>query len=186
MNKIITYTCPYCGYQSNEDHEVCPACGNGESVSYNNEQKGFDQEYLQSCIDKASKSWKGVDVDKFMDEVRGREPVCEELEEEIKGMYQALFGTDIINRREMVYLETFEQIARHFVRWQKDKDQETIELAEDHAYLAGSVNEREKMMKEAVEGTYNNSDWGTPCIDLPSPLELERFDKVRIIIVKED
>ena len=44
---------------------------------------------------------------------------------------------------------------------------------------------QEKLMEEAVEGTYNNSDWGTPCIDLPSPLELERFDKVRIIIVKE-
>ena len=42
---------------------------------------------------------------------------CEGLEEEIEGMYQALFGTDIINRREMVYLETFEAIARHFAEW---------------------------------------------------------------------
>ena len=28
-------------------------------------------------------TWKGVDVDKFMDEVRGREPVCDELEKEL-------------------------------------------------------------------------------------------------------
>lgn len=39
------------------------------------------------------------------------------LEEEIAGMYQALFGTDIINRKEMVYLETFNAIARHFAEW---------------------------------------------------------------------
>lgn len=34
--------------------------------------KGFDADYLQSCIDKATEngSWKGVDADKFMDEVR--------------------------------------------------------------------------------------------------------------------
>jgi hypothetical protein len=36
------------------------------------------------------------------------------LDEEIAGMYQALFGTDVINRKERVYLDTFEAIARHF------------------------------------------------------------------------
>lgn len=28
MNKVITYVCPICGYQSNKDYEVCPACLN--------------------------------------------------------------------------------------------------------------------------------------------------------------
>ena len=41
----------------------------------------------------------------------------EGLEEEIAGMYRALFGTDIINRKEMLYLDTFEAIARHFAQW---------------------------------------------------------------------
>lgn len=41
----------------------------------------------------------------------------DDLEEEIAGMYQALFGTDIINRKEMLYLETFHNIARHFAEW---------------------------------------------------------------------
>ena len=36
-------------------------------------KRGYDPEYLQSCIDKATKSWEGVDVDKFMAEVRGYE-----------------------------------------------------------------------------------------------------------------
>jgi hypothetical protein len=30
--------------------------------------------YLEEKIAKASKSWEGVDVDKFLDEIRGREP----------------------------------------------------------------------------------------------------------------
>ena len=42
--------------------------GEGETVS-----ASYDPDYLQSCIDKAKKSWEGVDVDEFMDEVRGRE-----------------------------------------------------------------------------------------------------------------
>lgn len=36
--------------------------------------RGYDEAYLNEKIAKATKSWKGVDVDKFMDEVRGREP----------------------------------------------------------------------------------------------------------------
>jgi hypothetical protein len=35
---------------------------------------GYDETYLQGKIGKASKHWAGVDVDKYMDEVRGREP----------------------------------------------------------------------------------------------------------------
>lgn len=45
--------------------------------------RGYDEAYLNEKIAKASKSWKGVDVDKFMDEIRGREPVtnCHDLTE---------------------------------------------------------------------------------------------------------
>lgn len=35
--------------------------------------KGYDENYLNEKIAKAKKSWEGVDVDKYMDEVRGRE-----------------------------------------------------------------------------------------------------------------
>ena len=50
----------------------------------------------------------------FLDSLESEKPMQEELEEEIAGMYQALFGTDVINRKEMIYLDTFEAIARHF------------------------------------------------------------------------
>lgn len=64
------------------------------------------------------------------------EKPSKDLEEEIQGMYQAIFGTDIINRREMVYLETFDMLARHFAEWgAKHKDslqvQETCKENQD-------------------------------------------------------
>lgn len=33
----------------------------------------FDEAYLNECIANASKTWEGIDVDEYMDEVRGRE-----------------------------------------------------------------------------------------------------------------
>lgn len=50
--------------------------------------KGYDEKYLQSCIDKAKKSWEGVDTDKFMNEVRGREDApSEELDDAARKAY---------------------------------------------------------------------------------------------------
>lgn len=76
-------------------------------------------------------------------------------------------------------------------KWQAEQDQETIELAEDHAYFAGSVNEREKMMKEAVEEEvldFSSSLEAHPHVNIP--LDNKKFrsgDKVRIIVLpKED
>lgn len=40
----------------------------------------YDEDYINEKIAKATKSWEGVDVDKYMDEVRGREHVSEDLE----------------------------------------------------------------------------------------------------------
>ena len=47
-----------------------------DTLSEESEQPtmGYDEDYLNEKIAKATKSWKGVDVDKFMDEVRDREP----------------------------------------------------------------------------------------------------------------
>lgn len=83
-------SCKTCGFYENN----CPFI-RGKLIPYPNkvckdytfsamkaeaEPKPYDEDYLNSKIAKASESWKGVDVDKFMDEVRGREP--EDLEEE--------------------------------------------------------------------------------------------------------
>ena len=80
-------------------------------------------------------------------------------------------------------------------KWQAEKDKDTIELAEDHAYLAGAVNEREQMMKEAVEKTVGQEEtiiaghpvWGKMIalteVDLKG---FEYGDKVKLIIIKDD
>lgn len=61
------------------------------------------------------------------------------------------------------------------ILWKKEIEQ---------AYLAGAVNEREKIMKEAVKGEY---DQYPAAIYLPAPLpRMNKGDKVRLIIVKED
>lgn len=72
--------------------------------------------------------------------------------------------------------------------WQKKRDQETIELAEDHAMLAGMNRMKEEMMKDAVEGIVGGHT------DIPAFINLEIEhkpnvkvgDKVKIIIVKEN
>ena len=65
------------------------------------------------------------------------------------------------------------KIACHIANWQKEKDQETIELAEDHAMLAGMEKMKEEMMAKAVETTFN--------VSLPSGL----YDKLLIKGCKE-
>lgn len=71
--------------------------------------------------------------------------------------------------------------------WQKERNTiRTRYKTRLDCYEQGRQDMREEMLKDAMEGTYNTADWGVPCIDLNMPLDLERFDKVKIVIVKED
>ncbi len=69
-------------------------------------------------------------------------------------------------------------------KWQAEQDQETIELAEDHAYLAGAVNEREKMMNESVEVEVTET-CGIASVWFKTK-QFKPGQKVKLIIVKED
>ena len=70
--------------------------------------------------------------------------------------------------------------------WQEAKDQSTIELAEEHAMLAGMEKMREEMMAKAVDGEvgYWNQRGLSVLMSLPS--EFEENDKCKIILIKED
>ena len=57
-----------------------------------------------------------------------KEPVSEDLEKEVR-KYAPIYYKD----------NDISKFARHFTNWQKEQDKETIELAEDHAMLAGMV-----------------------------------------------
>ena len=65
------------------------------------------------------------------------------------------------------------RIAVRVAKWQKKQDQKTIELAEDHAMLAGMEKMKEKMMEKAVKTTFS--------VSLPSSL----YDKLWIKDCKE-
>ena len=44
-----------------------------DSLQKEQPTRGYDEAYLNECIAKARQTWKGVDVDKYMDEMRRRE-----------------------------------------------------------------------------------------------------------------
>ena len=73
--------------------------------------------------------------------------------------------------------------------WQKQQDQSTIELAEDHAMLAGMEKMKEQMMAKAVEGgcfSYKNGFVHISC-DIDEHLtDIKIGDKVKVIVIKEN
>lgn len=87
--------------------------------------------------------------------------------------------------------------------WQSKRDQETIETAEDHAFLAGSNWQKEQMMKDAVGGEVCGRVYDHVNVRFPDelckylvpkniahiPADVTKYkvgDKVRVIIVKEE
>ena len=179
--------------------------------SVKSEPKGYDPDYLQPLIDKATKSWEGVDVDEFMDEIRGREPAnrdqvgtksgpslkqvseiptnLEEAAKEYVRQYnESEFGNGGDDWDDDIFI-TFKAGAE----WQKKQDQETIELAEEHALLAGRMQMKEEMMKWAISCKVFWHD-GRPLLDYTQEQQdaaLERIgadvdDRVKLIILKDD
>lgn len=118
----------------------------------------YDEAYLNEKIAKATKSWEGVDVDKFMDEVRGREPEVD-LDEEIN---RTCHNGSVADTSDLDH-NSYENIARHFAKWQK-----------------------EQMMSEAVEGEAHPDDCEIWVNLVGYGYKFNEGDKVRIIIVKEN
>ena len=84
------------------------------SLRQEQQTKGYDEAYLNECIAKARKTWKGVDVDKYMDEMRGREQEQPEVD-----------------------LEKLGEIARHLIAV-KDHE-EDMRLSEDEWLLLNRI-----------------------------------------------
>lgn len=71
--------------------------------------------------------------------------------------------------------------------WQYKKDQQLIELAEDHAMLAGMNKMKEEMMEKAVETEVVSRITGSgllPSVTFRVDDSYKEGDKVKIIIVK--
>ena len=119
----------------------------------------------------------------IINEYHKEEPVSKDLEKAAKHyLYSNILYDDVYvgNPTEKDCIEMFKAGAK----WQKQQDQSTIELAEDHAMLAGMNIMEQQMMTKAVDGIarpYDNEIW---CI-LDS-FNLKDGDKVKVILIKED
>ena len=113
------------------------------------------------------------------------EHASEDLEEEIDRFEDWLNN---FNQSDYPTSYTVRDIARHFAEWQRKKDQETIELAEEHAMLDGMEKMREEMMKDAVDGIVGGHTENPAWIDLSieNKPNVNVGDKVKLIIIKED
>jgi hypothetical protein len=102
------------------------------------------------------------------------EPVSEDLGEYIN---------ELSKQFPEVSFAKLSRIAIRVVKWQKAKDQETIETAIHHAYHNGRLEMKEQMMTKAIETTFN--------VSLPSSL----YDKLwvkgckegdKLLVIKKD
>lgn len=121
------------------------------------------------------------DMRRFLSTLESEKPVPADLEEAAKR-----YGN---NKHPMTPTGARES-QEDFIagaKWQEEKDQEIIKLAEDHAFLAGADWQKEIMMKEAVE---------VPVIEMgvnPSPYIVKRLednykkgDKIRVIVLPKE
>lgn len=177
--------------------------------------RGYDEAYLNDCIAKAKKSWEGVDVDKYMDMVRGKEPVIEELVEEVKRYYSDNYSY-ITGDQPTLSIVT--NIARHFAQWgaEHSGDKKRLvmvrkERIEDHinelndkylggvyssydmakAYAEGNIDgqkwQKEQIMKEAADGEVVKDINNKLAVTAKINLDGFKFgDKVKLIVIKED
>lgn len=116
------------------------------------------------------------------------EPASEDLKKEISKWRNHYLS--VLDNNLRIDLRDIEVTANHFAEWQKKKDQETIELAEDHAMLAGMNRMKEEMMKDAVDAfvnTYENTDDSNyvEFVTEQSPYKFKETEKCKLIIVKE-
>lgn len=81
--------------------------------------KGYNEAYLNEKIAKASKTWEGVDVDKYIAEIRGYERPEVDLKKEIKEWVDLMVGAsfpeqdgDFISEED--YRSVIRQTACHF------------------------------------------------------------------------
>ena len=81
------------------------------------------------------------------------------------------------------------RIAVRVAKWQEKQDQKTIELAEDHAMLAGMEKMKEEMMSKAGNGRVNSvSNRQTRAhitVVFDSPRDIEVLDRLKVIVIKE-
>ena len=151
-------------------------------------------------------TWDGVDVDKYMDEVRGREPEKPKDLEEAADDYIGKVADDGWEWETHDIVDAFIAGAK----WQAEQLLKGSPLPEDTVLFNKGVAEgrrlaeeeqadlftivaldaaqraQDQMMKDAEEGLFQNTPFPTICLDDCKDHNFKDNQKVRIIIVKED
>ena len=72
--------------------------------------------------------------------------------------------------------------------WQKKQDQETIELAEDHAMLAGMNKMEQQILSKATDAImqFDELDDLVPTLEDMQKFGFKSGDKVKVIILKDN
>lgn len=115
------------------------------------------------------------------------EPASEDLEEEIDKIWRTCdpidegMGVETAN----IHIEQFDDIARHFAEWQRHKDQQTIELAEEHALLAGRMQMEEEMLSKSEELKYLSDDLGHAYACGYRKAEIDMQDRVEKSLIEK-
>lgn len=149
----------------------------------------YDEDYLNEKIAKATKSWKGVDVDAMLAECRGYggKP-SEDLEKAAENYIAPIEndeGLDYINFNGRDIKDAFIAGAK----WQKGQMMAEWLKDRDGCFWDG-VNEgkkamREQMMKDAVEGRAHPEECEIWVNLLGYGYKYKDGDKVKIIILKD-
>lgn len=141
-----------------------------------------DEKHVSKADIIAPKGAAYLDILNFINSLP-EEPVSKDLEEIITKCYKSQNGL-------MMTRKQFGELIHRFTEWQKKKDQETIELAEDHAMLAGMNRMKEEMMENAVEGRvqcgYGDGNKLSIKAMLPQDSDLKYADKVKVLILKTE
>ena len=139
-------------------------------------------------------TWDGIDVDKYMDEVRGREPEKpmnqDELEKAVvdyfEGYWPGMETAEQCNTDLRFTPPAIMRLARHFAQW----GAEHTPLPEDTVLFNKGVEEGKRlMMEEAVEGEVMTNGFYPyePRIVAPYPnCPYDFGDKVRVIVCKKE
>jgi len=111
---------------------------------------------------------------------------CDALTEE-----QAQMESDFVTQhlKEDNRTPTFIDAIEYGMKLQKKKDQSTIELAEDHAMLAGMEKMKEQMMKDAVDmvvGYWMPNGLSLNVDETENIYNIDEGDRVKMLIIKDE
>ena len=163
-----------------EDRNVlCEGCE--EECKYSKQSVDEAMAEIEEKAKAFTKAHKGESADEILSEMRGEEPVSEELEEAAIENARFERGDDTEVSYDINRYEGFIDGSN----WQKENDAKIIFNAKEEGYRLGKATMKQQMMKDAVDGEIGEYYPITIHLNKDIP-ELKHFDKVKLIIIKED